>query len=312
MTDHDITEAPTVIVTGPTRGLGLETTRALVQLSTGLDVLLVGRLSQAMEQISSEIAIAQSRPHIIACDFSDLDSVRSASTEIAGLIDSGAVTPISSLVANAGLQTIDRNHVTKQGYELTFGVNVLAQQVLTNELLDHFELDARIILVGSGTHRDDRKKAAVALPRWEDPASLCQPGVGDDAGESAAGQRAYATSKLCVNYLVHELDRRHGGKVVALVHDPGMMPGTGLARDMSAARRLAWEKVMPRLNLPGSSTPQRSGRVLAEMALGLKFADARGGYVDIDELGEPSPQSFNPEREAQLWEACIEMARSAS
>ena len=150
MTDHDITEAPTVIVTGPTRGLGLETTRALVQLSTGLDVLLVGRLSQAMEQISSEIAIAQSRPHIIACDFSDLDSVRSASTEIAGLIDSGAVTPISSLVANAGLQTIDRNHVTKQGYELTFGVNVLAQQVLTNELLDHFELDARIILVGSG------------------------------------------------------------------------------------------------------------------------------------------------------------------
>ena len=48
------------------------------------------------------------------------------------------------------------------------------------------------------------------------------------------------------------------------------------------------------------------------MALGLKFADARGGYVDIDELGEPSPQSFNPEREAQLWEACIEMARSAS
>jgi NAD(P)-dependent dehydrogenase (short-subunit alcohol dehydrogenase family) len=304
-------EAPSIIITGPTRGLGLETVRALVAQQDGLDVVLVGRTGEALESISTDVAQAGSRPIVTPCDFADVNSVRKASRAIAGLVATGAIRPIDSLVANAGLQTVDRLHETAQGFELTFGVNVLAQHLFITQLLGSMDADARVIIVGSGTHRSDRRKGAVELPRWDVPMQLSRPGIDGDASEPPAGQRAYATSKLCVNYLVHELDRRHGDRVVAITYDPGMMPGTGLARDMSMIRRFAWEKVMPHLKLPGASTPKRSGRVLADMALGRRYADARGGYVDIDVLGRPSEESFDVEREAMLWEACEELARSS-
>ena len=311
MTDNDITPETTIVVTGPTRGLGLEMTRSLIEQAKGIDVVLVGRTSAAMERIRSEVAIAGSRPHVVACDFADLARVLAASTSIASLVAAGSIPPISGLVANAGIQTVDRLHTTAQGFELTFGVNVLAQHLFITDLLASCQAGARVIIVGSGTHRNDRKPGLVALPRWEEPDELSQPGIGEDASSPEAGQRAYATSKLCVNYLVHELDRRHGDSVVALVYDPGMMPGTGLARDMSVAKRFAWEKVMPRLNLPGSSTPKRSGTVMAAMALGHQLAEVGGGYVDIDLMGQPSDESFNQERESALWDGCTALARPA-
>ena len=52
------------------------------------------------------------------------------------------------------------------------------------------------------------------------------------------------------------------------------------------------------------------GRSSADMALGRGFADARGGYVDIDELGRPSEESFDPAREVLLWQRCVELAGS--
>ena len=113
---------------------------------------------------------------------------------------------------------------------------------------------------------------------------------------------AYATSKLAVNYLCHEMQGRYGDRLRCNVHDPGLMPGTGLARDMNRFRRFMWDRVMPHLPLPGTSTPQRSGAVLADMALGRRFGELRGGYVDIDEERRASPESYDTERERQLWE----------
>jgi NAD(P)-dependent dehydrogenase (short-subunit alcohol dehydrogenase family) len=142
----------------------------------------------------------------------------------------------------------------------------------------------------------------VAHPRWEHPRDLAHADIGDDADRSIAGQRAYATSKLAVNYLCHEVQGRYGDRLRCNVHDPGLMPGTGLARDMNRFRRFMWDRVMPHLPLPGTSTPQRSGAVLADMALGRRFGELRGGYVDIDEERRASPESYDTERERQLWE----------
>jgi hypothetical protein len=80
---------------------------------------------------------------------------------------------------------------------------------------------------------------------------------------------------------------------------------------MSVLRRLLWNRVMPHLRLPGSSTPVRSGRVLADLVLGTRFADLRGGYVDIDVVSEASPESHDPAREARLWAVCDELVADA-
>ncbi len=90
--------------------------------------------------------------------------------------------------------------------------------------------------------------------------------------------------------LAHAWQRRHGNLRVN-VYDPGLMPGTGLARDMTPARRWIWSHVMPALRvLPGVTTPQASARHLAAFALGATHPDLRGGYVDLGRVTRSSPR----------------------
>jgi len=89
------------------------------------------------------------------------------------------------------------------------------------------------------------------------------------------------------------------------VYDPGLMPGTGLVRDAGPGVRFAWSTVMKAMRvLPGVSSPGRSGRVLADLAVDTRWAGLRDGdYVEIDRQGEPATHAFDEARERRLWEA---------
>jgi len=307
MTEDDITSpSPVILVTGPTRGLGLETCRAVAERAPGAHLVLVGRGGAAMEGVHAELDERVSAVTCVTVDLADLGEVRRAAGEVLDVVGAEDRT-LDALVLNAGIQTVDRMHRTADGLELTFAVNVVAPFLLVRELQDRLAPGASVVLVGSGTHTTDRSTRLVAHPRWEDPAELARPGLGPDPSSRIAGQRAYATSKLAVNHLCHELDRRAAGRWRCNVYDPGLMPGTGLARDMSAFRRFVWHRVMPHLPLPGMSTPARSGAVLAELALGRRFADLRAGYVDVDRVTRASDESYDERREARLWEVLEEL-----
>lgn len=313
MTDADITStAPTIVVTGPTRGLGLEACRVIAERAPQSHLVLLGRGGAALDGAASELRERVSSVTCVAVDFADLGEIRSAARQVRDKVGTGACGTIDALVLNAGIQTVDRLHRTVDGLELTFAVNVVAPFLLMRELGDDLTRGANVVLVGSGTHTADRSTRLVAHPRWEDPADLARPGVDQNSAGKQAGQRAYATSKLAVNHLCHEFDRRSEGRWRCNIHDPGLMPGTGLARDMNALRRFAWHHVLPHLPIPGTSTPQRSGRVLAEMALGLRYPELRAGYVDIDRITSASGESYDPAREARLWEVLESLTRTAS
>ena len=298
----------TIAVTGSTRGLGARATEALVDRRPAAPLLLLGRDVAALTAQVATLAVPHVRP--VHLDLASLDSVHAAAEEVRSLVHAGAIAPLGALVLNAGLQAGDRTGRTADGLELAFGVNVVAQYVLITRLLDVLADGSHVILVGSGTHDNDRSELLVAHPRWDDPRHLAT-GSDEDDDTARAGQRAYATSKLAVVHLAHELHRRHGDRIRVNVHDPGLMPGTGLARHLTGVRRFAWFQVMPRLRLPGMSTPERSGSVLADLALGRAFPDLRNGYVDIDRVTEPSPESWDPAREARLWEVCQQLAPTA-
>ena len=299
----------TTAVTGSTRGLGAEATKALAERRPTSPLLLLGRDEDALTAQAAALDVPQVRP--VHLDMASLDSVHAAAEKVRSLVHAGEIAPLGTLVLNAGLQAGDRTRRTADGLELAFGVNVVAQYALVTRLLDVLADDSHVILVGSGTHHTARSELLVAHPRWDDPLHLA---TGSDADDDTAraGQRAYATSKLAVVHLAHELHRRHGDRIRFNVHDPGLMAGTGLARHLTGIRRFAWFQVMPRLRLPGMSTPERSGSVLADLALGRALPDLRNGYVDIDRVAEPSPESWDPEREARLWEVCQQLAPTAS
>jgi hypothetical protein len=113
------------------------------------------------------------------------------------------------------------------------------------------------------------------------------------AGESVSlfGRTAYATSKLCNVLFAHELVKRLPSlgrpDVHVLTYDPGAMP-TGLIRDWLWYAKVGLYTLGPLL-LPGVTTPGRSGRHLARLAVDLQLASANGKYFSIASVASPLP-----------------------
>ncbi len=173
---------------------------------------------------------------------------------------------------------------------MTFGTNLIGPHLLVGTISRSLTAPVRVIAVGSGTHygKFRRSYGMVPAPVWEAPETLARPREGD-------GIRAYSTSKLGTLYWVHELARRAPRGIDAFCFDPGMMPGTGLARDRSAFERFGWKYVLPAMNvLAGVSTPERSGTHLAALATGtapIPEADLRGGTTSRSIVWSPRPTS---------------------
>ncbi len=144
----------TVLITGPTGGLGKATALAIAnrRAAERPDLLLVGRPGQALGQVTDDARAAGATVHEIGCNLADLADVRNAGQKAKGLLEAGAVRPLRALVANAGVAFIDTRTASADGYEPTFAVNHLAHAQLIGDLLDSFVAPARIVLLGSNTY----------------------------------------------------------------------------------------------------------------------------------------------------------------
>lgn len=301
------------MLTGPTRGLGREAALALAGRPPGrkADLLLVGRAGDALDDVCARARALGAAVIAVPCDLGSLTSVRDAAAAVRHAVASGHVRPLRAVVANAGMQSTDIRQASADGYELTFAVNHLAHFLLLHELDDLLIGHARVVLVGSGTHRGGAFQRALQVPdpRWEDPQLLATPGRfdgshGDDGDDAVRpARRAYSTSKLATVYFAHELQRRVGDRADVSVFDPGLMPGTGLARGARPGVRWMWNTVMKSLRvLPGVSSPRRSGRTLADLAVDTRWTGLRdGAYIEIDRRGSAAPHATDRDRETDLW-----------
>ena len=302
----------TAVVTGPTRGLGLECARSLAGVP-GWHVVLACRDEDGGRRAADDVR----RDHPDAClavvllDVSSLASVRSFPERLAAV----QTAPLDAVVCNAGIQLAHGPRLSDDGFELTFATNHLGHFLLVHRLLDRLAPQARVVVVSSGTHNPDWFTGMPA-PRWRTFEALARPGDAERAewtrSPGAAGRRAYTNSKLCNLFFVYELERRlraraHDG-VTANAYDPGLMAGTGLARDYGAVGRFAWRFVLPLLTmLPGASTARRSGIELARLVHDPAYAGRGGLYVQIARERRSSKQSYDETLAAELWRTSAEL-----
>lgn len=261
----------TFIVTGATQGLGLATARALAADSRRQVVLAVRDLERGRAAAASIGTNVRALP----LDLASLADIARFVVDWQG--------DLAGLVNNAGVQITDGTRLTCDGYEETCAVNHLGAVALTLGLLPRL-VGGRVLFIGSGTHHPGNRMASLFGFRGARLTSVQAAALGahDDAASiRQIGLDRYATSKFFNTVTAVELARRHPAEVTAFFAlDPGLMPGTGLARTAPLAARLAWSSVLRWVAplLPDTSTPARSGATAAWI-MTAEGVDASSGAV---------------------------------
>jgi NAD(P)-dependent dehydrogenase (short-subunit alcohol dehydrogenase family) len=214
----------TVVLTGPTSGLGREAAGSLARM--GARLVLVGRDPERLERTRDELLAGSpdAAIELVTADMASLASVRDAA---AGIL---AVAPrIDVVIDNAGTMLPNRE-VTAEGFERTFATMVLGPFVLVSRLTPRLleSPDPRLVAVTSGGMYTQ------SLP------------LDDLQYERGAysGPRAYARAKRAQVALVREWARRFrdDGLAANAMH-PGWADTPGLEASLPGFARLVGDRL---------------------------------------------------------------------
>lgn len=161
----------TFLITGANTGIGKVTATELAR--RGAHVLLACRSRDKTAPVIDDIkrTTGNDQVEFVALDLAHLASVRACAEEI-----NARGLPLHGLINNAGLAA---RGSTKDGFELTWGVNHLGHYLLTRLLLPRLEQagTARIVNVASASHYRAKNidwdaqqrptKSLTALPEYE-------------------------------------------------------------------------------------------------------------------------------------------------
>lgn len=132
----------------------------------------------------------------------------------------------------------------------------------------------------------------------------------------ASLRRRYTTSKLANIYFAYGLHQKIQQRSVDLpasvtvnAFDPGLMPGTGLARDYPPMARFLWSYVLPvirpvlrRAMVDGNvHSADVSGLALANLIVASEFAGVSGLYFEGQRPVASSVESYEEVRWSELW-----------
>src|SRR5216684_3030428 len=262
----------TFLVTGANTGIGRATAEGLAR--QGGRVYVAARSPDKGEAAVAGIRASTGNDAVwfLPLDLADLNSVRACA---AAFLARGE--PLHVLVNNAGVG--GARGLTKQGFELTFGINHLGHFALTQLLLERLteSAPARVVTVASDAHYSARGIDFEALRRRT---------------RGLTALREYAVSKLCNVLFSAELARRTAGTGVTTY---ALHPGV-VASDIW--RRVPWP-VRPLIQRRMLSTTEGAETSLY-CATSPEVAQASGLFYDRCAPRAPSAVA-TPELAAELW-----------
>jgi retinol dehydrogenase 12 len=263
----------TVVVTGANTGIGKTTALALAR--QGWRVYVASRSAEKGEVAVASIKASSGSDSVffLALDLADLSSVRAGAE---AFLDRGE--PLHVLVNNAGVAGV--RGLTRQGFELMFGVNHLGHFLLTQLLLDRLTSSApsRVVTVASDAHYQARGID------WE---AVRRPARG------ITGLGEYAVSKLANVLFSQELARRTAGTGVTMY---ALHPGV-VASDIW--RRVPWP-VRPLMTRRMLSVDEGAATSLY-CATSPEVAEASGLFYDKC-APRAASRVATPELGAELWQ----------
>ena len=297
----------TIIITGGNTGLGYECAKNIASNCDTNHIVIACRNSEkSNEAVKSLISDTKNiNIHSLELDLASLESIREFSHKFINL----NLPPLYAIVCNAGVHSGSETKYTKDGFEMTFGVNHLGHFLLVNLLLSEMSDGGKILFVSSDTH-DPLQKTGMPAPVYSKAEWLAYP---DKSNISMSHRERYSTSKLCNVYCTYELANRiksHTGKNITVnAFNPGMMPGTGLGRNYNLFMRFLWNYVAPILIVlkKNVNTVTKSGKNLAMLITDPKFNNITGKYFDGIKQIPSSKLSYNKNNSEDLWTTSVKL-----
>ena len=283
----------TVVITGGNAGIGREAAVSLARM--GAHVVITARDpirgGQAREYVRS-----RSGSDAVELGSLDLASFTSIRTFVADFLTTHD--RLDVLVNNAG-GILSTRRETREGLEMSFGVNHVGPFLLTSLLLDRLRADApsRIVNVASIAHR-------FGSMHWADL----------QYERGYVGTVAYNQSKLANVLFTAELARRLEGTGITPVccHPGPVRSGFGADKDTRGV-----ERFFLGIARPFEISPRRGSRVITYLASQPLPADAAGGYFVGGYLGRsarhrPSREARDPAAARRLWDVTEQLIATAS
>jgi NAD(P)-dependent dehydrogenase (short-subunit alcohol dehydrogenase family) len=270
----------TVVITGPTSGIGKEIAVGLARL--GADLVLGCRDTAKGTALAAELAKGRDGAHI---DVVQVDLASRASTEVFAKKVLASHPRLDVLVNNAGVSRGDQPRAeTADRIEVTFATNVMGYYLTCLLLLPRLREGApsRIVNVAS-TFASDLDLDDLQFRR-----------------RPYESMKAYAQSKACDRLLTWALARRlEGTRVTANAMAPGLIVDTGLYRSTPP-------EVMARLRQRGGRTPADGADTAVWLASSPEVEGVSGRFY---ENRREIPCSFrNTDAEERLWSICEKLA----
>ncbi len=245
----------TILVTGSTDGIGLETASMLV--AKGHHVLLHGRNASKLEVAQAKLTEQQGegRVETYVADLSRLSDVEALAKAVAE-----HHAKLDVLINNAGVFRVT-DPLTEGGLDVRFVVNTIAPYILTRRLSPLLGATGRVVNVSSAAQAPVNQDALAGRIRVDD-------------------MEAYAQSKLAITMWSNALARsRTDGPIMIAVN-----PGSYLASKM----------VREGFGVAGNDLGIGAD-ILTRAALSEEFADANGKYFDNDQqrFASPAPDALD-------------------
>lgn len=213
----------TVVITGGNSGLGYQCAKNIALESKNYTVILACRNRDKARTAVENIQRETGNPNIytISLDLSSVESIYGFCEEL----KSNNFPPLYSLVCNAGINGGTAG-LTKEGFDIIFGVCHLGHFLLANLLVNYMLDDGRILFVSSDMHNPP-KLFSKTMPRFTSAHELAYP---ETKSQEVPAMLRYSMAKLCNILCAYEMSERLAKEtkkhITVNAFNPGLMTDT--------------------------------------------------------------------------------------